>query len=126
MNPVYFDTMTQGSHSVRRLSTVPSVIQPTFILTTEWIWSWEDEYGNWIQYASAVSDFLRNLTILFNIWCSVFLFIDQDGGHRSSSISSAELEQKYQADNNAVVQFTAGSQMYELSFMGNLKKTSYI
>uniref|UniRef100_A0A672SNF7 Poly [ADP-ribose] polymerase n=1 Tax=Sinocyclocheilus grahami TaxID=75366 RepID=A0A672SNF7_SINGR len=88
MNPVYFDTMTQGSHSVRRLSTVPSVLQPTFILTTEWVWYWEDEDGNWIQY----------------------------GGHRLSSISSAELEQKYQADNNTVVEFTAESQTYELSF----------
>uniref|UniRef100_A0A8C2AQM1 Si:ch73-252i11.1 n=1 Tax=Cyprinus carpio TaxID=7962 RepID=A0A8C2AQM1_CYPCA len=92
MNPVYFDTMTQGSHSVRRLSTVPSVLQPTFILTTEWIWYWEDEYGNWIQYATA------------------------EGSHGLSSISSAELEQKYQADINAVVEFTAGSQTYELSF----------
>uniref|UniRef100_A0A672SMR9 Poly [ADP-ribose] polymerase 12-like n=1 Tax=Sinocyclocheilus grahami TaxID=75366 RepID=A0A672SMR9_SINGR len=92
MNPVYFDTMTQGSHSVRRLSTVPSVLQPTFILTTEWVWYWEDEDGNWIQYATA------------------------EGGHRLSSISSAELEQKYQADNNTVVEFTAESQTYELSF----------
>ncbi|KAL1275251.1 hypothetical protein QQF64_034874 [Cirrhinus molitorella] len=92
-NPVYFDTMTQGCQTVRRLSTVSSVLQPTFILTTEWIWHWEDEYGNWIQYATA------------------------DGGHNLSSISSAELEQKYQADNNAVVEFTAGSQTYELSFM---------
>uniref|UniRef100_A0A672LER8 Poly [ADP-ribose] polymerase 12-like n=1 Tax=Sinocyclocheilus grahami TaxID=75366 RepID=A0A672LER8_SINGR len=92
MNPVYFDTMTQGCYSVRRLSTVPSVLQPTFILTTEWIWYWEDEYGNWIQYATA------------------------DGGHGLSSISSAELEQKFQADSNAVVEFTAGSQTYELSF----------
>ncbi|XP_016307641.1 poly [ADP-ribose] polymerase 12 isoform X1 [Sinocyclocheilus anshuiensis] len=92
MNMVYFDTMTQGCYSVRRLSTVPSVLQPTFILTTEWIWYWEDEYGNWIQYATA------------------------DGGHGLSSISSAELEQKFQADSNAVVEFTAGSQTYELSF----------
>ncbi|XP_052410215.1 protein mono-ADP-ribosyltransferase PARP12-like [Carassius gibelio] len=92
MKPVYFDTMTQGSQIVRRLSTVSSVLQPSFILTTEWIWYWEDEYGNWIQYATA------------------------EGGHRLSSISSAELEQKYQADNNAVLEFTAGSQTYELSF----------
>ncbi|RXN08119.1 poly [ADP-ribose] polymerase 12-like protein [Labeo rohita] len=92
INPVHFDMMSQGCYSVRRLSTVPSVLQPTFILTTEWIWYWEDEFGNWIQYATA------------------------DGGHHLSSISSAELEQKYQADNNAVVEFTAGSQTYELSF----------
>lgn len=120
--------MTRGCSSVRRLSTVPSVLQPSFILTTEWFWFWEDESGNWIQYATAVSDVLRYLTILFNIWKgSVLVCIDQDGGHRLSSISSAELEQKYQADNNAVLEFTAGSQTYELSFMGNddLKHTHY-
>ncbi|XP_073694886.1 protein mono-ADP-ribosyltransferase PARP12-like [Garra rufa] len=93
INPVYFDTMTQGCYHVRRLSTLSSVLQPTFILTTEWIWFWEDEYGNWIEYATA------------------------DGGHRLSSISSTELEHKYQADNNAAVEFTAGSQTYQLSFM---------
>ncbi|XP_051546598.1 protein mono-ADP-ribosyltransferase PARP12-like [Myxocyprinus asiaticus] len=91
INPVYFDTMTRGLHSVRRLSTVPSVIQPTFILTTEWLWYWENEFGNWIQYATA------------------------EVGHRLSSITSEELEQKYQTDNGAVVEFTAGSQTYELS-----------
>ncbi|XP_051544403.1 protein mono-ADP-ribosyltransferase PARP12-like isoform X2 [Myxocyprinus asiaticus] len=91
INPVYFDTMTQGPHSVRRLSTVPSVIQPTFILTTEWIWYWENEYGNWIQYATA------------------------EASHGLSSITSEEFEQKYQTDSSAVVEFTARSQTYELS-----------
>ncbi|KAI7792031.1 hypothetical protein IRJ41_020260, partial [Triplophysa rosa] len=89
---VNFDTMTRGPQPVRRLSTVPSVLQPTFILTTEWIWHWEDEYGNWIQYGTA------------------------DGGHRSSLISSVEIEQKYQADSSGVMEFTAGSQTYELNF----------
>lgn len=90
--PVCFDTMTQGCVAVRRLSTVSSVLQPSFILTTEWLWFWEDEFGNWIQYASA------------------------DGGHKISSITSAELEQKYQADQSAVLEFSAGSQTYTLSF----------
>ncbi|XP_067284558.1 protein mono-ADP-ribosyltransferase PARP12-like [Pseudorasbora parva] len=98
MNPVCFDTMTQGPHIVRRLSTIPSVVQPNFILTTEWLWYWEDEYGNWIQYATA------------------------DGGHNLSSISSAELEQKYQADSSAVVEFTAGSQTYTLSFQDMIQE----
>uniref|UniRef100_A0A3B1J7I6 C3H1-type domain-containing protein n=1 Tax=Astyanax mexicanus TaxID=7994 RepID=A0A3B1J7I6_ASTMX len=53
--PVYFDTMIQGFAEVRRLSTVSSVLNPTFILTTTWIWYWEDDNRNWIQYGSSVS-----------------------------------------------------------------------
>ncbi|XP_048011929.1 protein mono-ADP-ribosyltransferase PARP12-like [Megalobrama amblycephala] len=98
ITPVCFDTMTQGPRTVRRLSTVSSVVQPNFILTTEWLWYWEDEFGNWIQYATA------------------------EGGHSLSSISSTELEQKYQADNNAVVEFTAGSQTYTLSFQDMIQE----
>ncbi|XP_018621479.1 protein mono-ADP-ribosyltransferase PARP12-like [Scleropages formosus] len=92
VEPVCFDTMTQGMHQVRRLSTVSSVLQPNFILTMEWAWYWEDEFGAWIQYASS------------------------NEGHSASSISSEDLERRYQEDSGAVVRFTAGSQTYELSF----------
>lgn len=54
--PVDFDTMTRGPNKVRRLSTINSLLEPTFILTTEWVWYWEDEYGKWNAYASAVSN----------------------------------------------------------------------
>ncbi|XP_064175721.1 protein mono-ADP-ribosyltransferase PARP12-like isoform X2 [Anguilla rostrata] len=90
--PVHFGTMTRGSAQVRRLSTVSSVLQPTFVLTTKWAWYWEDEYNNWIQYASL------------------------EGQHRLSSITSEELEGKYLEDSNAVVEFSAGKQAYRLSF----------
>ncbi|XP_038833876.1 protein mono-ADP-ribosyltransferase PARP12-like isoform X2 [Salvelinus namaycush] len=92
VQPVCFDTMTCGLNKARRLSTVSSVLQPTFILTTEWAWFWEDEFGNWIQYASAIS------------------------GHRAATITSEDLEKRFQEDNKAVIEFTAGSQTYELSF----------
>ena len=36
-----------------------------------------------------------------------------------SSVSSSDLEKRYQEDNNAVVLFTAGQEHYELSFKGN-------
>ncbi|CAL8405329.1 unnamed protein product [Arctogadus glacialis] len=49
---VCFDTMTRGLQKVRRLSSASSVLQPTFQLTTEWLWYWEDEHGNWNQYDS--------------------------------------------------------------------------
>ncbi|XP_070976970.1 protein mono-ADP-ribosyltransferase PARP12-like [Oncorhynchus clarkii lewisi] len=92
VQPVCFDTMTCGLNKARRLSTISSVLQPIFILTTEWAWFWEDECGNWIQYASAIS------------------------GHRAATITSEDLEKRFQEDNKAVMEFTAGSQTYELSF----------
>ncbi|CAL8385522.1 unnamed protein product [Boreogadus saida] len=49
---VCFDTMTRGLQKVRRLSSISSVLQPTSILTTEWLWYWEDEHGDWNQYDS--------------------------------------------------------------------------
>ena len=52
---VCFDTMMRGLQKVRRLSSISSVLQPTFLLTTEWLWYWEDEHGNWNQYDSPVS-----------------------------------------------------------------------
>lgn len=91
-NGICFDTMTSCMGPVRRLSTVSSVEQPTFILTTTWAWYWQDEYSNWIQYASA------------------------NGGYNTASITSEELEQKYLQDDSAEIDFTAGSQSYTLSF----------
>ncbi|CAL8385537.1 unnamed protein product [Boreogadus saida] len=49
---VWFETMTRGLQKVRRLSSISSVLQPTSILATEWLWYWEDENGNWNQYDS--------------------------------------------------------------------------
>ncbi|XP_071371283.1 protein mono-ADP-ribosyltransferase PARP12-like [Centroberyx affinis] len=89
---VCFDTMTCGLNEVRRLSTASSVLHPTFVLTTEWVWYWEDEFGNWNLYASAT------------------------GGRQAANISSAELEQKFLNDKKDVVEFKAGSQTYSLSF----------
>uniref|UniRef100_A0A8B9LLD8 Uncharacterized protein n=1 Tax=Astyanax mexicanus TaxID=7994 RepID=A0A8B9LLD8_ASTMX len=89
--PVYFDTMIQGFAEVRRLSTVSSVLNPTFILTTTWIWYWEDDNRNWIQYGSS------------------------DGTHHKSSITSEDVERKYQEDNSATVEFTSGQHSYDLN-----------
>ncbi|KAK3545032.1 hypothetical protein QTP86_033230 [Hemibagrus guttatus] len=89
---ICFDTMTRGCDAVRRLSTVSSVIQPNYILTTSWAWYWEDEHGHWIQYASS------------------------DGGHNTASLTSEELEQKFTQDEKAELEFNAGSQTYTLSF----------
>ncbi|KAJ8262368.1 hypothetical protein GJAV_G00165630 [Gymnothorax javanicus] len=48
---VDFCSMTCGSAKVRRLSTVSSVTKPAdFILTTNWLWYWKNDQGQWIQY----------------------------------------------------------------------------
>lgn len=73
VEPVCFDTMTRGLRRVRRLSTVSSVLQPNFILTTEWAWFWEDEFGNWIQYASAVREKSMAIIILV-LWMQWLLY----------------------------------------------------
>ncbi|CAB1345989.1 unnamed protein product [Coregonus sp. 'balchen'] len=99
---VRFDSMTRGFSEVHRLSTVSSVTQPTYVLTTEWAWFWEDEYSQWVQYAS-----IKEM-------------------HRLSSITSEDLEKRYQEDQSAVVKFTAGQQSYELSFRDlTQKNTTY-
>lgn len=51
-----FDSMTVGTARARRLSTASSVTRPPhFILTTEWVWYWTDEFGTWQEYGRQVS-----------------------------------------------------------------------
>lgn len=53
---ISFLNMYCGFGKVRRLSTASSVTKPPhFILTTEWIWYWKDEYGLWKEYGKKVS-----------------------------------------------------------------------
>ncbi|XP_063073844.1 protein mono-ADP-ribosyltransferase PARP12-like [Engraulis encrasicolus] len=89
--PVHFDTMTRNSAEVRRVSTVSAATQPNFLLTTRWLWYWEDEFGHWTQYATS------------------------EGGQHSSSITCEELEKRYVEDNSSTVEFTAGKHTYQLS-----------
>ncbi|XP_073694372.1 protein mono-ADP-ribosyltransferase PARP12-like [Garra rufa] len=94
--PIYFEEMTLRRAEVRRLSTQSSVLLPNFALTTSWSWYWKDDYNRWIQYAS-ISEM-----------------------HRLSSVSSEQLELRYQEylqqDRENTVKFTAGHHFYELCF----------
>ncbi|KAM4036466.1 zinc finger CCCH-type antiviral protein 1-like isoform 2-T2 [Anomaloglossus baeobatrachus] len=88
-----FLTMRSGGNRVRRLSTVSSVMKPTeYVLTTEWLWYWRDEYGTWTQYGQS------NVKQV------------------SSNLLSSDLENVYLPDPVAVVPFTAGNQIYEINF----------
>ncbi|KAM8909694.1 protein mono-ADP-ribosyltransferase PARP12 [Spinachia spinachia] len=89
---VHFDTMTRGLDKVRRLSTANSLLEPTFRLTTEWVWYWEDEFGKWNIYASAAA------------------------GRSVADMDSSTLERRFLSNDKDVVNFAAGSQSYSLSF----------
>ena len=51
-----FNSMMLGATRARRLSTASSVTKPPhFILTTDWVWYWNDEFGFWQEYGRQVS-----------------------------------------------------------------------
>ncbi|XP_041652100.1 protein mono-ADP-ribosyltransferase PARP12-like [Cheilinus undulatus] len=89
---VDFTRMTYGGSPVRRLSTASSISKPDhFILTTQWVWYWRDDSGQWLEYGQ---------------------------GDASASVSSQTLENVYLADQDTEVQFSAGQQKYVLNFKG--------
>ncbi|KAM6417277.1 protein mono-ADP-ribosyltransferase PARP12-like [Pluvialis apricaria] len=89
---INFQTMTCGSYSVRRLSTPSSVTKPTFVLTTQWIWYWKNDKGQWIEYG------------------------EQGEENSVNAPSSAIIENLYLADPDATIPFQAGLHNYQLNF----------
>ncbi|XP_069820521.1 zinc finger CCCH-type antiviral protein 1-like isoform X2 [Dendropsophus ebraccatus] len=90
---VDFTTMRSGVHRVRRLSTVSSVMKPSeYVLTTEWLWYWRDEFGTWTEYGHSN---IQNV---------------------SSTRFSSDLENVYLADPTTVLPFIAGFHQYEINF----------
>ncbi|KAM4670876.1 protein mono-ADP-ribosyltransferase PARP12-like isoform 2-T2 [Amazona ochrocephala] len=87
-----FQTMTCCSSSLRRLSTPSSVTKPTFVLTTQWLWYWKNDKGQWIEYG------------------------EQGEEDSVSSPSSAVIENLYLADPDGTIFFQAGLYKYELNF----------
>ncbi|XP_075795472.1 protein mono-ADP-ribosyltransferase PARP12 isoform X2 [Pelodiscus sinensis] len=93
LQTVSFQNMTCGSTKVRRLSTASSVTKPPhFILTTDWLWYWKDEYGLWREYGT------------------------EDDDHSASTVCSSDLENAYLAKGSPTLQFKAGRHEYELNF----------
>ncbi|NXQ87462.1 PAR12 polymerase, partial [Nyctibius grandis] len=90
---ICFLNMCCGFAKVRRLSTASSVTKPPhFILTTEWIWYWKDEYGQWREYGK------------------------KDDDYAASTVSSDDLEKAYIAKGSPTLNFKAGRHEYELNF----------
>uniref|UniRef100_A0A8B9QC56 Poly(ADP-ribose) polymerase family member 12 n=1 Tax=Apteryx owenii TaxID=8824 RepID=A0A8B9QC56_APTOW len=91
----YHRNMCCGFAKVRRLSTASSVTKPPhFILTTEWIWYWKDEYGLWQEYGKKVT----------------------------ATVSSDDLEKAYIAKGSPKLNFKAGKHEYELNFGAMIQK----
>ncbi|XP_035013900.1 protein mono-ADP-ribosyltransferase PARP12 [Hippoglossus stenolepis] len=87
---VDFVGMKYGGSPVRRLSTASSVSKPPhFILTTQWLWSWKDEQGIWLEYGQ---------------------------GDQQASVTSETLENLYLAEGDTEIPFGAGKQKYVLHF----------
>ncbi|KAM6314538.1 protein mono-ADP-ribosyltransferase PARP12-like isoform 2-T2 [Podargus strigoides] len=89
---INFRTMTCSSSSLRRLSTPSSVAKPAFVLTTQWLWYWKNDQGQWIEYGQ------------------------QGEGNSVRSPSSDIIENLYLADPDGTVGFQAGLNNYELNF----------
>ncbi|XP_018424919.1 PREDICTED: poly [ADP-ribose] polymerase 12-like [Nanorana parkeri] len=86
---VDFQTMKAGDKQVRRLSTPSSVNQPEeYVLTTEWIWYWKDEFGTWTKCEHSNTK------------------------NASSSICSSDLETIYFHNPGGTIPFTAGKRNY--------------
>ncbi|NWU69076.1 PAR12 polymerase, partial [Pterocles burchelli] len=84
---------------VRRLSTVSSVTKPPhFILTTEWIWYWKDDYGLWHEYGK------------------------KDDDHAAATVSSEDLEKAYISKCTPKLNFKAGRHEYEVNFGAMIQK----
>ncbi|NWV85732.1 PAR12 polymerase, partial [Dasyornis broadbenti] len=97
-----FDNMYCGFGKVRRLSTASSVTKPPhFILTTEWIWYWKDEYDMWQKYGK------------------------QDDLHAAATVSSDDLEKAYLTKSSPRLNFKAGRHQYELNFGSMIQKNLY-
>ncbi|XP_029773752.1 protein mono-ADP-ribosyltransferase PARP12 [Suricata suricatta] len=101
-----FDSMMFGAAPARRLSTASSVTKPPhFILTTDWVWYWNDEFGSWQEYGR------------------------QGMEHPVTTVCSSDLEKAYLAycapgsdAQAAILKFQAGKHKYELDFKAFVQK----
>ncbi|KAI5623859.1 poly [ADP-ribose] polymerase 12, partial [Silurus asotus] len=90
---VNFISMTCGGKQIRRLSTASSVTKPpNFILTTEWLWYWKNEKGEWIEYGQGTDAQLN------------------------TSLTSQTLENIYQSDPQSEISVSSEKHTYMLYF----------
>uniref|UniRef100_S4R5Q9 Poly (ADP-ribose) polymerase family, member 12a n=1 Tax=Petromyzon marinus TaxID=7757 RepID=S4R5Q9_PETMA len=96
-NSVDFVRMTMNNNAVRRLSTANAVTKPdNFLLTTKWIWYWQEDVGKWITYGSQVEATTNEKA--------------------KSEVSSGDLEKAYEKDKKEGLSVFAGPFLYHVSF----------
>ncbi|CAL8262995.1 unnamed protein product [Merluccius merluccius] len=89
------NTVKLLGETVRRLSTVSSVSKPNFfILTTDWLWYWQDEDGSWVEYGHNK---------------------EGESGGSPASVNSETLERVYLSEKETEG-FSAGNQQYIINF----------
>ncbi|MEQ2313440.1 hypothetical protein AMECASPLE_002022 [Ameca splendens] len=90
---VDFVTMTLESMPVRRLSTVSSVMKPPhYSLTTQWLWYYKGDQGDWVEYGQL------------------------DEKQLSTSATSQTLEEAFLSGKKAEVEVIKGQRVYVVSF----------
>ncbi|MEQ2209689.1 hypothetical protein XENOCAPTIV_002610 [Xenoophorus captivus] len=90
---VDFVTMTLESMPVRRLSTVSSVMKPPhYSLTTQWLWYYKGDQGDWVEYGQL------------------------DEKQLSTSVTSQTLEEAFLSGKKAEVEVIKGRRVYVVSF----------
>lgn len=91
--PIDFLTMRQELQLVRRLSTVSSVTRPPhYILTTQWLWYYKGEQGNWVEYGQP------------------------DEKQRSTSVTSETVEEAFLSGRTDEVEVVKGQRHYIICF----------
>ncbi|KAM5255444.1 protein mono-ADP-ribosyltransferase PARP12 [Ctenodactylus gundi] len=106
LDTLNFASMRFGAAQARRLSTASSVTKPPhFILTTDWVWYWMDEFASWQEYGK------------------------QGTVHPVTTVSSSDLEKAYLAfcapgadAQAAIMKFQAGKHEYILDFKAFVQK----
>ncbi|MEQ2165249.1 hypothetical protein GOODEAATRI_014956 [Goodea atripinnis] len=94
---VDFVTMTLESMPVRRLSTVSSVMKPPhYSLTTQWLWYYKGDQGDWVEYGQL------------------------DEKQLSTSATSQTLEEAFLSGKKAEVEVIKGRRVYVVSFKGTI------
>lgn len=132
---VSFVSMTCEGSSVRRLSTASSVTKPPhFKLTTQWLWYWKNDVGDWTEYGKGEGDSILNKATssndrpwLTDFFASLWLqkndaqltpAVKSDKARLVAKVTSEILENAYLSDNAGEFSFTSDTHQYILTFKG--------
>ncbi|XP_048454867.1 protein mono-ADP-ribosyltransferase PARP12-like isoform X2 [Rhincodon typus] len=100
---INFMTMTNNLNKVRRLSTVSSVTEPQhYTITTEWLWYWQANTGEWIEYGK------------------------QEDSNAASLITSADLENLYLANSKEKAEFQIDRHYYTVDFEAMIQRNTLL